>query len=150
MNSLRGTQFRQWATHILREHLVKGYTFNEQRLREEQAKFKDMQRTVELLALKNTGESGAGDQSRSRGVAGHHRLRLRPGDPRPLRGKRKDVSAARGALCYVAVVKMGMSGASVARMLNISRAEVSLAARRGKEIYQRSKELQTVVFGLQR
>jgi len=35
-------------------------------------------------------------------------------------------------------------------MLNISRAGVSLAARRGEEIYQRSKELQAVVFGLQR
>ncbi|MBN1602978.1 MAG: hypothetical protein JW915_15320, partial [Chitinispirillaceae bacterium] len=46
-------------------------------------------------------------------------------------GKRKELSAARGALCYVAVIKMGISGASVARMLNISRAGVSLAARRG-------------------
>ena len=50
VNSLRGTQFRQWATHILREHLVRGYTLNEQRLREERAKFKEMQRTVELLS----------------------------------------------------------------------------------------------------
>ncbi|MBW6512510.1 MAG: transposase [Desulfuromonadaceae bacterium] len=64
-------------------------------------------------------------------------------------GKRKEVSAARGALCYVAVVKMGMSGAAVARMLNISRAGVSLAARRGEEIYQRSRNLQAVVSGLQ-
>jgi prophage maintenance system killer protein len=45
-----GTQFRQWATRVLRDHLVKGYTLNEQRLRDERAKFKEMQRTVELLS----------------------------------------------------------------------------------------------------
>jgi prophage maintenance system killer protein len=50
VNSLRGTQFRQWATRVLRDHLVKGYTLNEQRLRDERAKFKEMQRTVELLS----------------------------------------------------------------------------------------------------
>jgi prophage maintenance system killer protein len=50
VKSQRGTQFRQWATRILREHLVKGYTLNEQRLREEGAKFREMQRTVDLLS----------------------------------------------------------------------------------------------------
>jgi len=34
VKSLRGTQFRIWATSILREHLVKGYTANERRLKE--------------------------------------------------------------------------------------------------------------------
>lgn len=34
VNSLRGTQFRIWATQILKEHLVKGYTANERRLKE--------------------------------------------------------------------------------------------------------------------
>jgi Virulence protein RhuM family/Fic/DOC family len=34
VSSLRGTQFRIWATHVLREHLVKGYTVNQLRLRE--------------------------------------------------------------------------------------------------------------------
>ncbi len=34
VNSLRGTQFRMWATHILKDHLVKGYTANERRLKE--------------------------------------------------------------------------------------------------------------------
>jgi putative transposase len=63
-------------------------------------------------------------------------------------GKRKELSAARGALCYVAVIKMGMSSASVARMLNISRAGVSLAARRGETIFQRNHELQTAVSDL--
>jgi prophage maintenance system killer protein len=34
VNSKRGTQFRIWATNVLRDHLLKGYTVNERRLRE--------------------------------------------------------------------------------------------------------------------
>jgi prophage maintenance system killer protein len=34
VNSKRGTQFRIWATGTLREHLLRGYTLNEKRLRE--------------------------------------------------------------------------------------------------------------------
>ena len=32
VKSKRGTQFRQWATRLLREHLVRGFTLNEKRL----------------------------------------------------------------------------------------------------------------------
>jgi prophage maintenance system killer protein len=49
VNSKRGTQFRQWATRVLREHLVSGYTINEQRLREQDRKLADLRRTVGLL-----------------------------------------------------------------------------------------------------
>lgn len=41
IKSRRGTQFRQWATRVLREHLVKGFTLNEQRLREQNQKLSD-------------------------------------------------------------------------------------------------------------
>jgi len=34
VNSLRGTQFRIWATQVLKDHLVKGYSVNERRLKE--------------------------------------------------------------------------------------------------------------------
>lgn len=34
VNSRRGTQFRIWATNVLRSHLVRGYTANERRLAE--------------------------------------------------------------------------------------------------------------------
>jgi death-on-curing family protein len=34
VNSKRGTQFRIWATGVLRNHLLKGYTLNEKRLKE--------------------------------------------------------------------------------------------------------------------
>src|SRR5215210_2937174 len=37
-----GTQFRIWATQTLKDHLVKGYTVNEKRLREQQEKFKEL------------------------------------------------------------------------------------------------------------
>ncbi len=34
VKSQRGVQFRQWATNVLRQHLVDGYTLNQQRLQE--------------------------------------------------------------------------------------------------------------------
>ncbi|MCX6145563.1 MAG: virulence protein RhuM/Fic/DOC family protein [Ignavibacteriales bacterium] len=43
VNSKRGTQFRIWATSVLREHLVRGYTVNERRL-------KELRQAVQLIA----------------------------------------------------------------------------------------------------
>ena len=34
VNSKRGTQFRIWATQVLRDHILKGYSVNERRLKE--------------------------------------------------------------------------------------------------------------------
>lgn len=34
VNSLRGTQFRIWATRLLKEHLLKGFTLDDKRLKE--------------------------------------------------------------------------------------------------------------------
>lgn len=39
VKSQRGVQFRQWATGVLRQHLVEGYTLNQQRLRERGIEF---------------------------------------------------------------------------------------------------------------
>ena len=50
VKSQQGTRFRQWATRVLRDHIVKGYTLNEQRLREQAEKLTEMRQTVELLA----------------------------------------------------------------------------------------------------
>ena len=33
VNSKRGTQFRIWATNVLKQHLIQGYTINEKRLK---------------------------------------------------------------------------------------------------------------------
>ncbi|MCJ7790677.1 MAG: virulence RhuM family protein [Candidatus Atribacteria bacterium] len=49
VKSSRGTQFRIWATNVLKEHLIKGYTINEKRLREDQAKLEEFQKTVSLF-----------------------------------------------------------------------------------------------------
>jgi len=43
VNSRRGTQFRIWATGVLRDHFVKGYSVNANRLR-------DLNRAVRLIA----------------------------------------------------------------------------------------------------
>jgi hypothetical protein len=50
VKSQQGTRFRIWATQVLKDHIVKGYTVNEQRFREQAEKLTDMRRTVELLA----------------------------------------------------------------------------------------------------
>ena len=50
VKSQQGTRFRQWATRVLRTHIVDGYTLNEQRLREESAKRRDMRQAMDLLA----------------------------------------------------------------------------------------------------
>src|SRR6187402_447100 len=42
VNSKRGTQFRQWATQRLKDHLVKGYTINQKRLEQ-------LQQTIQLI-----------------------------------------------------------------------------------------------------
>ena len=49
VKSQQGIQFRQWATKTLRDHLVKGYTLNQQRLQEQAEKLSDLRRTVTLL-----------------------------------------------------------------------------------------------------
>jgi prophage maintenance system killer protein len=49
VKSKRGTQFRQWATQVLREHLVRGFTLNEKRLQDQEQKLADLRRTVGLL-----------------------------------------------------------------------------------------------------
>jgi prophage maintenance system killer protein len=52
VKSQRGVQFRQWATKLLKQHLVQGYTLNEKRLQERGIEF---EQAVQLLSqtLKN-------------------------------------------------------------------------------------------------
>ncbi len=42
VNSARATRFRQWATGVLRQHLVEGYTLNQQRLQERGIEFEQV------------------------------------------------------------------------------------------------------------
>ena len=48
IKSPRGTQFRQWATQVLRDYLVRGFVLNERRLRESQRQLADLKRLVQL------------------------------------------------------------------------------------------------------
>jgi prophage maintenance system killer protein len=48
VKSARGTQFRIWATRTLRDHLLRGYTLNESRLREKG--FGEIEQAVGLMA----------------------------------------------------------------------------------------------------
>lgn len=50
VNSIQGTQFRIWATNILRKHLVDGYTINKQRIKEVESKYFELQKTINMLA----------------------------------------------------------------------------------------------------
>lgn len=43
VNSKRGTQFRIWATNVLKEHLIRGYSVNQNRL-------KELKQTIRILA----------------------------------------------------------------------------------------------------
>jgi DNA ligase (NAD+) len=48
VNSKRGVRFRQWATSVLKRHLIQGYTTNERRLAEKG--LTEMEETIALLA----------------------------------------------------------------------------------------------------
>ena len=50
VKSKRGTQFRIWATNVLKQHLIQGYSLNNKRLRKQRANLKTLQRTVQMLA----------------------------------------------------------------------------------------------------
>jgi prophage maintenance system killer protein len=49
VKSKRGTQFRIWATKILKDYLVKGYILNEKILKEQTEKVKELERSIELF-----------------------------------------------------------------------------------------------------
>jgi hypothetical protein len=50
VKSLEGTKFRIWANKILKEYLVKGYSLNEMRLREQNEQLNSLKNTVNLLS----------------------------------------------------------------------------------------------------
>ena len=49
VKSVRGTQFRIWATQKLKDYLVKGFAVNEKRLREKTEQIKQLQHSIDLL-----------------------------------------------------------------------------------------------------
>jgi hypothetical protein len=53
VNSKRATQFRIWATKILKQHILQGYTINQKRLLETRAKFKELRNAIAFLQEKS-------------------------------------------------------------------------------------------------
>ena len=49
VKSIRGTQFRMWATSVLRDHIVRGYTLNETRLQAQAERLAELLKTVGLM-----------------------------------------------------------------------------------------------------
>ena len=49
IKSQRGTQFRIWANKILKDFLIRGYSINEQRLRQQNEQLRELQESVKLL-----------------------------------------------------------------------------------------------------
>ena len=97
VKSAQGTRFRQWATRLLREHLVRGHTFNQTRLAERG--LLEARQTLDLLARTLQNQALVDDTGRAVlelivGYADTWRLLLQydenrieaPGHARPARG----------------------------------------------------------------
>ena len=68
VNSVKGTQFRQWATQRLKDYLVQGYAINEKRLKEATGKFQDLNNAVKLAA--KAGNSDLLTTQEAKGILG--------------------------------------------------------------------------------
>lgn len=62
VNSKRGVRFRQWATRVLRQHLVDGYTLSQRRLQERGIEF---EQAVSLLARTLTNQQLVNEDGRA-------------------------------------------------------------------------------------
>jgi prophage maintenance system killer protein len=49
VNSMRGIQFRKWASTILKEYLIRGFALNEKLLSRKTAHLKELQKTVRII-----------------------------------------------------------------------------------------------------
>jgi len=63
VKSQRGTQFRIWATQILKDHILQGYSLNEKRLKEQNVRLLELQRTVGLMQRVMEGRELARDEA---------------------------------------------------------------------------------------
>lgn len=65
VNSKRGTQFRIWASQVIKDHLIKGYSLNQKRLQERQASgFKELESAIELVRSLSGGKALTGDEGK--------------------------------------------------------------------------------------
>lgn len=62
VNSKRGTQFRIWATNVLRQHLLQGYSLHQKRLQEKG--LKELEGALELVRRASSNRELSGDEAR--------------------------------------------------------------------------------------
>ena len=53
VNSARATQFRIWASGVLKEHILSGYTLNQKRLLEQVEKLKELEKAIAFIEEKS-------------------------------------------------------------------------------------------------
>lgn len=63
VNSKQGTEFRIWATSVLREHILRGYSLNEKRLLETVARLSELQAAVDVMGRIIAGKELSGTES---------------------------------------------------------------------------------------
>ena len=63
VNSQMATQFRIWATQILKQYIVQGYSINQKRLLKTQEKFKELKGVINFLQQKSKKELLKGQAS---------------------------------------------------------------------------------------
>lgn len=60
VNSKRGTQFRIWATGVLKDHIIQGYSINQRRIAEKGAN--ELRQVLNLLSNTLTGHQLVGEE----------------------------------------------------------------------------------------
>jgi hypothetical protein len=55
VNSKKATQFRIWATGILREYLINGYSLDQRKLTSFEGKFEDLRKAVDFMEFESVG-----------------------------------------------------------------------------------------------
>jgi len=63
VKSPQGTQFRIWATQVLREHILRGYTLNERRLQAQVARLAELQAAVDVMGRVLTTKALSGAEA---------------------------------------------------------------------------------------
>lgn len=63
VNSKRGTQFRIWANRILKDHLIKGYTINERRLKEKTEEIEIIKTSLKIIERGLKGQTKSLEQA---------------------------------------------------------------------------------------
>ena len=63
VNSKQGTQFRIWATQVLRDHILQGYPINEKRLQAEVTRLAELRNAVDVMGRILAEKTISGDEA---------------------------------------------------------------------------------------